>query len=186
MHIQLRTLATTARAAAVRARDWRIPAGYPAPQPLTAPLDEPGPSTPPPPPAPLRARRGPAAPTPAEHAAHARTLRERFPKSEADGVSWAPPRRLSRQAMDGVRALHAHDPAQFSTPALAARFKVSAEAVRRILRSRWAPPADVAQRLAQRDKDARDAWIAKRRADELLLRKQSRLERDPTDRLALR
>ena len=41
--------------------------------------------------------------------------------------------------MDGVRTLHAEDPVQFSTAALAKRFSVSPESIRRILKSRWQP-----------------------------------------------
>ncbi|KDQ07344.1 hypothetical protein BOTBODRAFT_90414, partial [Botryobasidium botryosum FD-172 SS1] len=52
---------------------------------------------------------------------------------------WNPPKKLSREAMDGLRTLHAHDPVTFSTPVLAEKFKVSPEAVARILKSRWRP-----------------------------------------------
>lgn len=50
-----------------------------------------------------------------------------------------PPSRLSREAMDIVRRLHASDPEKHSTPALAKQFKISAEGVRRILKSNWKP-----------------------------------------------
>lgn len=49
---------------------------------------------------------------------------------------WAPGRKLSRAAMDGLRMLHAHDPEVFSTPVLANKFQISPEAVRRILKVR--------------------------------------------------
>lgn len=52
---------------------------------------------------------------------------------------WAPRRRLSPDAMEGVRELHEKDPVKFSTPVLAQEFKVSAEAIRRILKSKWRP-----------------------------------------------
>jgi hypothetical protein len=39
--------------------------------------------------------------------------------------------------MNTIRRLHSLDPVQFSTPALAEQFKISAEAVRRILKSRF-------------------------------------------------
>ncbi|KAJ6543815.1 hypothetical protein B0H10DRAFT_1668915, partial [Mycena sp. CBHHK59/15] len=68
--------------------------------------------------------------------AHRASMKAAFP----DG--WNPPRKLSRDAMDGLRRLHAANPDTFSTPALAARFRISPEAVRRILRSAWAPPRD--------------------------------------------
>lgn len=58
------------------------------------------------------------------------------------GQSWEPPKRLSPDAMEGVRALHAQDPGRYSTETLAEQFKVSAEAVRRILKSKWRPTED--------------------------------------------
>lgn len=60
-------------------------------------------------------------------------LREKFPEG------WAPRKRLSPDALDGIRALHAQFPAQYPTEVLARRFEVSAEAIRRILRGKWAP-----------------------------------------------
>jgi hypothetical protein len=63
-------------------------------------------------------------------------LREKFP----DG--WAPRKRLSPDALAGIRALHAQMPQEYTTSALAATFDVSAEDIRRILRSKWAPNSD--------------------------------------------
>ncbi|KAF9517670.1 hypothetical protein BS47DRAFT_472701 [Hydnum rufescens UP504] len=48
-----------------------------------------------------------------EYLTHRRTLKAEFPNG------WSPPRKLSREAMDGLRALHGHDPKMFSTPFLA-------------------------------------------------------------------
>ncbi|OSX60995.1 hypothetical protein POSPLADRAFT_1047288 [Postia placenta MAD-698-R-SB12] len=84
-------------------------------------------------------------PTPHAHKAHRTTLKKAFPEG------WAPPRRLSREAMDGLRAMHAADPEMFATPVLAERFRISPEAVRRILKSRWEPTRE------QRDGGARAA-----------------------------
>ncbi|KAI0792386.1 hypothetical protein C8Q75DRAFT_692771, partial [Abortiporus biennis] len=64
---------------------------------------------------------------------HRKTLKEAFPEG------WNPPRKLSRDAMQGLRALHHHDPETFSTAVLAEKFKISPEAVRRILKSKWQP-----------------------------------------------
>ncbi|EJC99210.1 uncharacterized protein FOMMEDRAFT_34509, partial [Fomitiporia mediterranea MF3/22] len=64
---------------------------------------------------------------------HRELMKKRFPEG------WNPPRKLSREAMEGVRALHQHDPKTFSTPVLAERFRISPEAVRRILKSKWTP-----------------------------------------------
>ncbi|EPQ52238.1 hypothetical protein GLOTRDRAFT_21621, partial [Gloeophyllum trabeum ATCC 11539] len=66
-------------------------------------------------------------------AAHRTVLRESFPEG------WQPPRKLSREAMDALRQFHRIDPATFTTPVLAERFRISPEAVRRILRSKWEP-----------------------------------------------
>ncbi|KAJ7485459.1 hypothetical protein FB451DRAFT_984776, partial [Mycena latifolia] len=91
-------------------------------------------------------RRAPSLePTPAAWQAHRRALKDAFP------AGWNPPRKLSRDAMDGLRQLHRVDPATFSTPVLAERFRVSPEAVRRILKSRWAPPPEVRTRLVKRE-----------------------------------
>ena len=55
---------------------------------------------------------------------------------------WQPRKRLSPDALDGLRALHAQDAHKYSTQALAEQFKVSPEAVRRILKSKWRPRDD--------------------------------------------
>lgn len=60
-------------------------------------------------------------------------LREKFPEG------WNPPKKLSPDALDGIRHLHASNPERFTTEVLAAEFKVSPEAIRRILKSRWKP-----------------------------------------------
>lgn len=50
---------------------------------------------------------------------------------------WNPTKKLSPDALDGMRHLHAMAPDRFTTPVLAEQFKVSPEAVRRILKSKW-------------------------------------------------
>lgn len=60
-------------------------------------------------------------------------LKEKF----QDG--WNPQKKLSPDAVDGIRQLHALKPDDFTTPVLADQFKISPEAVRRILKSRWRP-----------------------------------------------
>ncbi|OJJ80524.1 mitochondrial ribosome assembly protein RRG9 [Aspergillus glaucus CBS 516.65] len=50
---------------------------------------------------------------------------------------WNPTKKLSPDALDGIRHLHAMAPDRFTTPVLAEQFKVSPEAVRRILKSKW-------------------------------------------------
>lgn len=77
-------------------------------------------------------------------------LKEKFPEG------WKPMKKLSPEAQAGIRALHAQYPEQYSTPALADRFQVSPEAIRRILRTKWVPKpeeeADRERRWFQRGK----------------------------------
>lgn len=54
-------------------------------------------------------------------------------------TGWQPRKRLSPDALDGIRALHASDPELYCTEALAENFKVSPEAIRRILKAKWKP-----------------------------------------------
>lgn len=71
---------------------------------------------------------------------HQRTMKRKYPEG------FNPPSRLSREAMDVVRRLHASDPEKFTTPALAKQFKISAEGIRRILKSKWRPSAAKVER----------------------------------------
>lgn len=50
--------------------------------------------------------------------------------------------------MNTIRRLHSLDPVQFSTPALADKFKISAEAVRRILKSKYRSEEEVEEAKA--------------------------------------
>ncbi|KAL5340754.1 hypothetical protein BJX70DRAFT_360294 [Aspergillus crustosus] len=59
------------------------------------------------------------------------TLKKKFP----DG--WSPTKKLSPDAIEGLRHLHSMAPDQFTTSVLAAEFKISPEAIRRILKSKW-------------------------------------------------
>ena len=52
---------------------------------------------------------------------------------------WLPKKRLSPDTLEGIRNLHAQYPDRYTTPVLADRFKVSPEAIRRILKSNWRP-----------------------------------------------
>ncbi|KAI5855792.1 hypothetical protein BZA05DRAFT_389667 [Tricharina praecox] len=57
-------------------------------------------------------------------------------------TGWSPLKKLSPEAIDGIRSLHDHHPDMFRTPELAKLFEVSPEAIRRVLRSKWRPTAD--------------------------------------------
>ena len=61
-------------------------------------------------------------------------LSEKFGRS-----GWTPRKRLSPDALEGIRALHAQYPEKYTTPELAQQFAVSPEAIRRILKSKWKP-----------------------------------------------
>jgi hypothetical protein len=110
---------------------------------------------------PLPTRKGPpTSPTPAHILRHREAMKAAFP----DG--WNPPRKLSREAMEGLRTLHAHDPAQYTTPVLASRFKVSPEAVRRILKSKWQPSDERKKELLVREQKVLTELRAERRMKE--------------------
>ena len=63
-----------------------------------------------------------------------KSLSEKF-----GSTGWLPRKRLSPDTLEGIRALHAQYPDKFTTPILADQFKVSPEAIRRILKSKWRP-----------------------------------------------
>ncbi|KAF7511917.1 hypothetical protein GJ744_003150 [Endocarpon pusillum] len=61
-------------------------------------------------------------------------LKEKFGEE-----GWSPRKKLSPDTMEGIRALHEQYPQKYTTPVLAEQFKVSPEAIRRILKSKWRP-----------------------------------------------
>ncbi|MCJ1298412.1 Required for respiratory growth protein 9 mitochondrial [Hypocenomyce scalaris] len=72
---------------------------------------------------------------------------------------WAPRKRLSPDALDGIRALHSQYPDRYTTPVLADQFKISPEAVRRILKSKWRPSEEEEEHRRQRwDKRGEVIW----------------------------
>ncbi|KAF8649612.1 hypothetical protein AX16_005702 [Volvariella volvacea WC 439] len=106
---------------------------------------------------PIHARSPPAKPTPSEWQQHRATMKKNFP----DG--WSPPRKLSREAMEGIRQMHRFNPEQFTTALLAEKFKISPEAVRRILKSKWQPSKEKMVKLAARERKGRmDAIVNSR------------------------
>lgn len=64
-------------------------------------------------------------------AAQKAALKEKFPEG------WRPRKKLSPDALNGIRALHQQFPDTYTTEVLANKFEVSPEAIRRILRSKW-------------------------------------------------
>lgn len=64
-------------------------------------------------------------------------LKKKFPEG------WAPRKRLSPDALAGIKALHAQFPEEYSTEKLSQKFQVSPEAIRRILKSNWIPETGI-------------------------------------------
>lgn len=60
-------------------------------------------------------------------------------KEKLRGEAWNPRKKLSPDTMEGIRHLNSTQPDKFTTPVLAEHFKVSPEAIRRILKSKWRP-----------------------------------------------
>ncbi|KAI1259155.1 hypothetical protein F5Y18DRAFT_410906 [Xylariaceae sp. FL1019] len=71
-------------------------------------------------------------------------LKEKFPEG------WKPRKRLSPDALDGIRALHSQFPQQYTTEVLAKHFEISPEAIRRILKSKWSPSPEEDQHRQER------------------------------------
>jgi len=64
---------------------------------------------------------------------------------------WEPRKRISPDAIAGVRSLHSSDPQMYSTERLSNYFQISPESVRRILKGKWQPNEDQAR-------DRQDRW----------------------------
>jgi hypothetical protein len=60
-------------------------------------------------------------------------------KEKLGGEAWNPRKKLSPDTMEGIRHLNSTQPDKFTTPVLSEHFKVSPEAIRRILKSKWQP-----------------------------------------------
>ena len=72
---------------------------------------------------------------------------------------WSPRKRLSPDALEGIRALHAQYPNKYTTPVLAGQFQISPEAVRRILKSKWRANEEEEEERRQRwDKRGAAIW----------------------------
>jgi hypothetical protein len=91
------------------------------------------------------------APAPREDLEHWQIQKKALQEKFKEG--WNPRKKLSPDTMEGIRALHEQDPDKYSTSVLADHFKVSPEAIRRILKSKWRPSAEAMQ--ARRERWAR-------------------------------
>lgn len=63
-------------------------------------------------------------------------LEKKFPEG------WQPRKRLSPDAITGIKELHKQFPGLYTTEVLAHKFEVSPEAIRRILKAKWEPTAE--------------------------------------------
>ncbi|EED15490.1 mitochondrion organization and biogenesis protein, putative [Talaromyces stipitatus ATCC 10500] len=63
---------------------------------------------------------------------------------------WHPRKKLPPDSLDTIRHLYATKPDVWTTPVLAEQFKVSPEAIRRILKSKWQPSEEERQRREER------------------------------------
>lgn len=70
-------------------------------------------------------------------------------KEKFQGAEWRPNKRVSRQAIDGIRALRQAYP-DLKLNEIAAHFKIPPEAVRRILKSKWKPSAEEEAKIQKR------------------------------------
>ncbi|CAK7217062.1 Required for respiratory growth protein 9 mitochondrial [Sporothrix bragantina] len=75
-----------------------------------------------------------------------RALQAKFPEG------WNPRKKLSPDALEGIRALHRQFPETYTTATLARHFQVSPEAIRRILKSSW-------QASAEEEEDRQNRWF---------------------------
>ena len=76
-----------------------------------------------------------------------------------DGQAWSPRKRLSPETVEGIRTLHARDPNTYTTAFLAQEFKISPDAIRRILRSKWRPnEKEEEDRKARWEKRGETIW----------------------------
>ncbi|GJJ14908.1 hypothetical protein Clacol_009178 [Clathrus columnatus] len=83
--------------------------------------------------------------TPTEFVKHRQTMKKNFPEG------WSPPKKLTRDAMDSLRTLHQISPDVYTTPILAEKFRISPEAVRRILRSKWFPSGERLEQIRAKE-----------------------------------
>jgi len=80
-------------------------------------------------------------------------------KEKFGDKKWEPRKKLSPDAMEGIRHLHKTQPDRFTTPVLAEYFKVSPEAIRRILKSKWRPSDEEEdERIRRWDKRGERIW----------------------------
>ncbi|QRW05431.1 neugrin domain-containing protein [Ceratobasidium sp. AG-Ba] len=95
-------------------------------------------------------------PTLPEYKAHRARMKQLYPEG------WGPSHTISREAMETLREMYARDPVQFRTPVLANKFKISPEAVSRILKSKWQPSPERKAEMVARDRREKDRLFTER------------------------
>ena len=98
-------------------------------------------------------------------------------KQKFGETGWSPRKKLSPDTLEGIRALHEQFPDKYTTPILAEQFKVSPEAIRRILKCKWRPsPEKMEERRARWAKRHDRIWDAQH---EMGLRPKRTKDRKP-------
>jgi hypothetical protein len=85
-------------------------------------------------------------------------------KEKFHGSSWRPNKKISREAMEGIRFLKKEYP-ELRSNELANRFKIPYEAVRRILKSNWKPSPQEEERIQKK-------WLERGKRLRALLKKE--------------
>ncbi|ODQ56356.1 hypothetical protein SAICODRAFT_48520, partial [Saitoella complicata NRRL Y-17804] len=100
--------------------------------------------------------------------------RQKFALLEKFGEEgWNPRKKLSPETMEGIRALHVQHPELFAINRLAELFKISPEAIRRILRSKWRPATEEEQKEREARWQARGKRILEKwREDGIIVTKK--------------
>lgn len=93
---------------------------------------------------PAKSKTGPGKKKPEHWQVQKEALKKKFPNG------WNPLKKLSPDALEGIRHLHATAPDHFTTAVLAEQFRVSPEAIRRILKSRWRATEEEAEERRKR------------------------------------
>ncbi|KAI8969285.1 hypothetical protein BDF20DRAFT_839221 [Mycotypha africana] len=68
------------------------------------------------------------------------------PEKKEKSLPWRPVKRVSRMTMDKIRTLATTQPEYYKIETLSDEFKISCEAVKRILKSKWAPTQEELER----------------------------------------
>lgn len=82
-----------------------------------------------------------------------------LPEEEAQKGPWIPIKRISRASMDEIRSLAEKNPKLYTIPKLSAKFKISYEAVKRILKSKFKPTPEIIAHQEERRKRQQEFYL---------------------------